>query len=196
VGSARSGRRERDGHGRQRTDHFENRAAHSGSLMGMFEHFTDGARRILVLAQQEAEDLHDGTISPDHLLLGMLREGEGVASKALSETGVGYDRARALIAGREVRDTAREAGPKALSKGTMRIVERSLEISWVRADGWIETEHLLVALLEQGDEATEAVLADLDVTPEEVTQRLDQLLAERALQFGHRRAPPKGRFRD
>jgi ATP-dependent Clp protease ATP-binding subunit ClpA len=71
-----------------------------------------------------------------------------------------------------------------------------LEISWAQADGAIETEHLLVALLEQGDEATEAVLAELDVTPEEVVQRLDQLLAERTLRFGHRRAPPKSRFSD
>jgi ATP-dependent Clp protease ATP-binding subunit ClpC len=171
-------------------------AAHSGSLMGMFEHFTDGARRILVLAQQEAEDMHASTISPEHLLVGMVREGEGVASKALSDTGVDADRARALIEGREVRDTPRGSAPRSLSKGTMRIVERSLEISWARADGAIGTEHLLVALLEQRDEATEAVLAELDVTPEEVAQRLDQLLADRALRFAHRRAPPESRFRD
>lgn len=58
---------------------------------GMFEHFTDGARRILVLAQEEAQDLLDSSIGPEHLLLGMLREGAGIAAKALLDAGADYD---------------------------------------------------------------------------------------------------------
>ena len=56
-----------------------------------------------------------------------------------------------------------------------------MQISWAQADGDLDTEHLLAALLEQDDETTEAVLAGLDITPEEVMQRVDALLAERAL---------------
>ncbi len=60
----------------------------------------------------------------------------------------------------------------------MRVMERSLQISWARADGGIDTENLLVALLEQEDETTEIVLAALDITPEEVVHRVDALLGE------------------
>ncbi len=153
----------------------------SGTLVGMFEYFTDGARRILVLAQVEAQNLHDSSIGPEHLLLGMLREGEGVAARALSGAGADYSRARAVVeeehkhrhTGYEHRHTGGGAGPEPLSKATIRVMERSLQISWARADGVIDTEHLLVALLEQEDERTEAVLAGLDITPEEVVQRVN-----------------------
>jgi hypothetical protein len=147
----------------------------------MFEYFTDGARRILVLAQVEARNLHDSSIGPEHLLLGMLREGECIAAKALSDAGADYYRARAVIEEHKHQQTGRGTGPEPLSKATIRVMERSLQISWAQADGGIDTEHLLVALLEQEDETTEAVLAGLDVTPEEVVQRVDALLAERTL---------------
>jgi hypothetical protein len=146
---------------------------------GVFEHFTDGARRTLVLAQEEARNLHDSSIGPEHLLLGMLREGEGIAAEALSGTGADYYRTRELIEEHDRPRTGRGSGSGPFSKGTMRIMERSLRISWVHADGGIDTEHLLVALLEQEDETTEDVLAALDITPEEVVQRIDALLAER-----------------
>jgi ATP-dependent Clp protease ATP-binding subunit ClpC len=148
----------------------------SGTLVGMFEHFSDGARRILVLAQVEVRNLHDSSIGPEHLLLGMLREGEGIAAKALSDAGADYDRARAIIEEHKLQQTGRGSGPEPFSKATMRVMERSLQISWAQADGGIDTEHLLIALLEQGDETTEAVLAGLDITPEEIVQRVDALL--------------------
>ncbi len=151
----------------------------SGTLEGMFEYFTDGARRVLVLAQVEARDLHDSSIGPEHLLLGMLREGEGIAAQALSDAGADYSGARAVVEEDKHQETGRRTSPEALSKATMRVMERSLQISWAQADGAIDTEHLLVALLEQEEERTEAVLARLDMTPEEVLQRVDALLAAR-----------------
>jgi Clp amino terminal domain, pathogenicity island component len=153
----------------------------SGTLVQVFEHFTDGARRILVLAQEEARNLRDSSIGPEHLLLGMLREGEGIAAKALLETGVDYYRTREVIEEHGRSRAARGSGAEPFSKATMRIMERSLRISWVRANGGIDTEHLLIALLEQEDETTETVLAGLDVTPEEVVQRVAALAAERTL---------------
>ncbi len=153
----------------------------SATLVGVFEHFTDGARRILVLAQGEAQNLHDSSIGPEHLLLGMLRERDGIAAKALSDAGADYYLARALIEEHRSQQTRPGSHPEPFSKATMRVMERSLEISWAQADGGIDTEYLLVALLEQRDETTEAVLAGLDITPEEVVQRVDALLAERTL---------------
>jgi ATP-dependent Clp protease ATP-binding subunit ClpC len=139
---------------------------------GMFEHFTDGARRILVLAQEEAWSRHDSSIGPEHLLLGMLREGEGIAAKALSGAGADYERARAVIEEDKREQTGRGSDPEPFSKAALRVLERSLQISWAQADGCIDTGHVLVALLEQGDETTEAVLAGLDITPQEVEQRI------------------------
>ncbi len=150
----------------------------SGTLVGMFEHFTDGARRILVLAQEEAQNLHDSSIGPEHLFLGMLREGEGIAARALSDAGAEYNRAREVVEDHRHQQTG-GTGREPLSGATMRLLERALQISWANADGGIDTEHLLVALLEREDETTEAVLAQLDITPEEVMLRVDALLAER-----------------
>jgi ATP-dependent Clp protease ATP-binding subunit ClpC len=156
--------------------------AGSGTLARVFEHFTENARRVLVLAQEETRNLHDRSIDPGHLLLGMLREGQGIAAKALSDTGVHYERCRELIEREEDQGTRFESGPPPFSTDTMRILEFAAQISWANADGGVGTEHLLVALLERGNEATEAVLAGLDVTPQEIEQRVDALLAERSLQ--------------
>ena len=146
----------------------------------MFEHFTDGARRVLVLAQEEARHLHDSSIDPKHLLLGLLREGDGIASRALSDAGADYDRVHAFIEEEAGPRSRRGSGPPSFSTVAMRIIERSVGMSWARADGGVDTQHLLVALLEQVDQTTEAVLAELDITPQEVLLRADMLLAERA----------------
>lgn len=147
----------------------------------MFDHFTDSARRVLVLSQEEARQLPDDSIGPEHLLLGMLREGDGVAAQALSDTGTEYYRVREVIETYDGPRDGQRSGPQPFSKATLKIIERSVGISWAQADGGIDTQHLLVALLEQQDETTEAVLAALDVTPQEIVQRIDAVLTERGL---------------
>lgn len=149
----------------------------SGTLLGVFEHFTDGARRILVLAQEEARNLDSTSIAPEHLLLAMLREGQGIAAIALSESGVDYYRVREFIGNSEHRNGGMESGPEPFTRATMRIMEGALQISWAQADRGIDTEHLLAALLQQADDVTEAILAELDVMPQEVLLRVDALLA-------------------
>ena len=171
-----------------------NQPASSGTLVGVFEHFTDSARRVLVLSQEEARHLHDDSIGPEHLLLGMLREGDGVAAHALSDTGADYYRVREVIEEHDGLRDGRGSGPRPLSKATMKIIERSVGISWAQADGGIDTQHLLVALLEQQDETTEAVLAALDVTPHEVLQRVDAVLTDAVCWRTHylfRRSPAR-----
>jgi ATP-dependent Clp protease ATP-binding subunit ClpA len=148
--------------------------------VAVFEHFTERARRVLVLSAEEAQHLRDGLIGPQHVLLGLLREGEGIAAKALSFAGADYEGVRAVIDGDACRRDSGQSGQQpAFSVPTLRVIERSVLISWARADGGIDTEHLLVALLEQQDEITEAVLAELDITPQEVVQRANDLLIER-----------------
>jgi ATP-dependent Clp protease ATP-binding subunit ClpC len=145
----------------------------------VFEHFTDGARRTLVLAHGEAQSLHDRSVRPEHLLLGMVRETNGMAATALSDIGADYGRARALIEIHKLESAGLESDDEVLSKATLRVLERSLQISWAQADGGIDTEHMLAALVEENDETTETVLAGLDITPEEVMRQLNALLAER-----------------
>jgi ATP-dependent Clp protease ATP-binding subunit ClpC len=145
----------------------------------VFEHFTDSARRTIVLAQEEAGRLRASSIRPEHLLLGLIRENEGIAAKALSDTGADYYRTREIIIEKGGQRAGQESESQPFSKATMTIIETSLRISWVRAEGVIDTEHLVVALLQQEDKTTEAVLAELDITPQEVVRRVNALLAER-----------------
>jgi ATP-dependent Clp protease ATP-binding subunit ClpC len=149
-------------------------------LWFVFEHFTDGARRVLVLASEEAQQSHAVFIEPDHLLLAMLRVEEGIAANALSGVGVDDARVRDLIGDANGRESGSESGRQDLAPAAMRIIERAVRMSWAQADGGVDTEHLLLALLDEQDETTESVLAALDVTPEEVVQRVDALMVERA----------------
>jgi ATP-dependent Clp protease ATP-binding subunit ClpC len=144
----------------------------------VFEHFTESACRVLVLAQEEPQHLHDSSVDPAHLLLGMLREGGGIAAKALLDIGVDYYGVREVIKDDHDQRAGLGSGPKPLSAATLRIIERSVQISWTQAAGGIGTEHLLVALLEEQDETIEVVLAALDVTPQEVVLRVNALLAD------------------
>jgi ATP-dependent Clp protease ATP-binding subunit ClpC len=138
----------------------------------VFEHFTQGARRVLVVAQDEARQLSSSSLKPAHLLLALLREEDGIAATALADAGVDYEHTRGLIAA-DSRRGAADPGAHALSGSSMRVIERSVQISWAQADGGVDTRDLLLALLELDDETIEAVLASLDVTPEEVLQRID-----------------------
>jgi hypothetical protein len=166
-------------------------ATRSGTLVTVFEHFSDGARRILVLAQEEARNLDGTSIGPEHLFLAMLREGEGIAAEALSNAGIDYYQAREVIENHGRPQLAGHSESEPFSRATMRVMERALQISWVQADARMDTEHLLVALLEQCDEAIEDVLTELDITPQEVLQLVDVFSAERAaLESRFLPAPP------
>jgi hypothetical protein len=109
----------------------------------------------------------------------MLREGEGIAARALSDAGIDYHPAREVIGILEDRRALSESGSQPFSRVTMRIMERALQLSWAQAEGDIGTEHLLQALLERNDDTVENVLAELDVTPQEVMLRVDAAVAER-----------------
>jgi ATP-dependent Clp protease ATP-binding subunit ClpC len=149
----------------------------SGTLVGVFEHFTDGARRALIRASEEAQHL-DGCIQPQHLLLGIVRGGESVAAEALSDLGADDDRIRGALEDCDVQQAGQTSGRKPFSGSSLRILERSVELSWDLAEARTSTEHLLAALLREQDETIEAVLAALDITPQEVVLRVNALLAD------------------
>jgi ATP-dependent Clp protease ATP-binding subunit ClpA len=109
----------------------------------------------------------------------MLREGKCLAAKALLDTGADYNQARRFIDEKVGPRVGQRRGRRSFSRASLRIIERSVQMSWDQADGVVDTEHLLVALLEEQDEETESALAGLDITPQELLHRVDGLMAER-----------------
>jgi hypothetical protein len=155
----------------------EQTGTHPGILVIVFERLTDRARRVLVLAQEEARTLYHSCIGSEHLLLGLLREGEGIAAKALAGVGVDYVQTRQLV--EQGVPQRPPPGSPPFSAGAKRILERSLRLSMTRGDSDIGTEHLLLGLLDQHDAATTGIFTALGVPEQEIEGRVEFLLAER-----------------
>jgi ATP-dependent Clp protease ATP-binding subunit ClpC len=129
----------------------------------MFERFTNRARRVLVLAREEARLLNHDFIGAEHLLLGLLHEGEGVAAKALTLSGVRLETAREKL---EV--TKRPADPATIMSPSFtprakRVLELSLRESMQLGCNYIDTEHVLLGLIRAGEGLAVRALHDLGV---------------------------------
>jgi hypothetical protein len=132
-----------------------------GTLRRVFERFTDRARRVLVLAQEEARLLNHGFIGTEHLLLGLVSEGEGVAAKALESLGVSLEAVR-----ERVEETIGIAGsaPRSSPPFTPRakkVLEFSLREALQLNHSYIGTEHLLLGLVREGEGVAATVLQSL-----------------------------------
>src|SRR5438552_3284338 len=127
--------------------------------MGPFDRFNDRAKRVLALAQDEAIRFGHNYIGPEHLLLGLLREGEGVAANALESLGVDLSKLRVSIEfliGRGAEATAR--GEITLLPRTKKIIELAIDESRKLGHTHVGTEHLLLGLVR--DEATAGLAAE------------------------------------
>jgi len=146
----------------------------------MFQRFTDKARRTVVLAQEEARALRHDHIGTEHLLLGLLREGAGVAATALTSLGVSLAaaRERAADGGRaEQRASGRSSteGHIPFTPGAKRTLELALRESLQLGHDYIGTEHILLGLVrEQGCRAA-VILSELGVDQEAITLRVLEL---------------------
>jgi len=145
----------------------------------MFEKFTDRARRIVVRAQEEARTLNHDFIGTEHILLGLVHEGQGVAAKALESLGIGLEAVRQHVEelvppGQvEVRSGHIPFTPRA-----KKVLELSLSEAKVLGHPYIGTEHILLGLLREGDGVAAHVLTALGADLDGVRQRVIQLLAE------------------
>jgi ATP-dependent Clp protease ATP-binding subunit ClpC len=143
----------------------------------VFEKFTDRARRVVVRAQEEARALNHDFIGTEHILLGLVGEGQGLAAKALESLGVSMEAVRQRVedivpAGQvEVRTGHIPFTPRA-----KKVLELSLSESKLLGHRYIGTEHILLGLLREGEGVAAQVLtalgADLDGTRERVVQLL------------------------
>jgi hypothetical protein len=151
---------------------------------GMFERFTDRARRAVIQAQDEARKLGHGSVGPEHVLLGLLAVGGGIAAEALESLDISLEETRdgvQEIAGR-VQDTP--AGAILFTPAARQLPEGALREAQRLGYDYVGTEHLLLALLREGDGVTARVLAAQGTDHAQIRERVLDLLAragERAI---------------
>jgi len=145
----------------------------------MFERFTDRARRVIVLAQEEARMLNHNYIGTEHILLGLVREGEGVAAKALESLGISLDAVRQQV--EEIIGQGQQApsGHIPFTPRAKKVLELSLRESLQLGHNYIGTEHILLGLIREGDGVAAQVLVRLGADLNRVRHQVIQLIAGR-----------------
>jgi ATP-dependent Clp protease ATP-binding subunit ClpA len=142
----------------------------------MFERFTDRARRVVVLAQEEARMLSHDYIGTEHLLLGLIQEGEGVAAKALDALGIRLEAVRQQVVEITGRGEHSPSGHIPFTPRAKKVLELSLRESKQLGHNYIGTEHILLGLIREGEGVAALVLralgADLNRTRQQVIQLL------------------------
>jgi ATP-dependent Clp protease ATP-binding subunit ClpC len=142
----------------------------------LFERFTDRARKILVLSQEEARALDHHHIGTEHLLLGMIREGEAVAAKALEGFGIGLEGARRQVVELVGRGESAAQGHLPFTARASRALQLAGQESADRGLDYIGTEHLLLGLVREGTGTAVQALVKLGADPDGVRQAVDALL--------------------
>ncbi len=143
-----------------------------------FDKFTERARKVLTLAQEEATRFNHNYIGTEHLLLGLVREGEGVAAKVLGNLGVELDRVRGaveFIIGRGDRMIVGEIG---LTPRAKKVIELAVDEARRLGHHYIGTEHLLLGLVREGEGIAAGVLESLGVNLEKVRSQTIQVLSQ------------------
>jgi ATP-dependent Clp protease ATP-binding subunit ClpC len=145
----------------------------------MFERFTDRARRVVVLAQEEARMLNHNYIGTEHILLGLIHEGEGVAAKALESLGISLEAVRQQV--EEIIGQGQEApsGHIPFTPRAKKVLELSLRESRQLGHDYIGTEHILLGLIREGEGVAAQVLVKLGADLNRVRQRVIELLHSR-----------------
>ncbi|YAL83739.1 ATP-dependent Clp protease ATP-binding subunit [Dermacoccaceae bacterium W4C1] len=144
----------------------------------MFERFTDRARRVVVLAQEEARMLNHNYIGTEHILLGLIHEGEGVAAKALEALGISLEAVREQV--QEIIGQGQQTQPGQHIPFTPRakkVLELSLREGLQLGHSYIGTEHILLGLIREGEGVAAQVLVKLGADLPSVRQQVIQLLA-------------------
>jgi ATP-dependent Clp protease ATP-binding subunit ClpA len=140
-----------------------------------FERFTERAKKVLTLAQEEAERSRHSYIGTEHLLLGLLREHDGLAAHVLANLGVEIDAVRQVIEsvlGRNERIVIQQIIPTSRVK---KVIELSFEESRRTGHDYVGTEHVLLGLMMEGEGIAAHVLHDLGATLEKVRAEIDRL---------------------
>ncbi|MHA7209329.1 ATP-dependent Clp protease ATP-binding subunit [Arthrobacter sp. MDT1-65] len=143
----------------------------------MFERFTDRARRVVVLAQEEARMLNHNYIGTEHILLGLIHEGEGVAAKALESLSISLGAVREQV--QEIIGQGQQApsGHIPFTPRAKKVLELSLREALQLGHNYIGTEHILLGLIREGEGVAAQVLVKLGADLNRVRQQVIQLLS-------------------
>jgi ATP-dependent Clp protease ATP-binding subunit ClpA len=125
----------------------------------VFERFTDRARRVIPLAQEEAQRLNHNYIGTEHLLLGLLREGDGVAAKALASLGISLEAVRAQVEELIGQGQTAPTGHIPFTPRAKKVLDLSQREALQLGHNYVGTEHILLGLIREGDGVAEQVLA-------------------------------------
>ena len=163
----------------------------------MFEKFTDKARRVVVLAQEEAKMLNHNYIGTEHILLGLIHEGEGVAAKALEALGINLDAVREQVQDIIGQGQTPPTGHIPFTPRAKKVLELSLREALQLGHSYIGTEHLLLGLIREGEGVAAQVLTKLGADSNRVRQQVVELLSgfqgkETVNVGGETNAPQKG----
>ena len=146
----------------------------------MFERFTERARRVVVLAQEEARLLNHNYIGTEHILLGLIREGEGVAAKALESLGISLEAVRQQVKEIIGRGQQAPSGHIPFTPRAKKVLELSLREALQLGHNYIGTEHILLGLIREGSGVAAQVLVKLGADLNRARQQVVQLLHGRA----------------
>ena len=154
----------------------------------VLDRFSNGARRVVALAEEEARRLGHGHIGTEHLLLGIMSDGQSGAARALVAAGVTLDGSRQKVAEAVAAEGNGEAGELPFTDRAKRALERASRLSLRRHDDQVETEHVLLSLLDVEGTAGQ-VLRGLAIDPARVRAALESPSDDPRAGAGHRTSP-------
>ncbi|MDO4182012.1 MAG: ATP-dependent Clp protease ATP-binding subunit [Coriobacteriia bacterium] len=150
-----------------------------------FEKFTDKARKVLVLAQEEARGLHQPYVGTEHVLLGLIKEADGLAAQSLDRLGVTYE---GVVAGiREcvaIDENADVSGHLSFTPRVKRVLENSLREAMQMGQSYISTEHLLLGIVREGEGTALEVLSRMNVSGDAIRGALNDLVGQSPVYAG------------
>jgi ATP-dependent Clp protease ATP-binding subunit ClpC len=158
----------------------------------MFERFTDRARRVVVLAQEEARMLNHNYIGTEHILLGLIHEGEGVAAKALESMNISLEAVRQQVEEIIGQGQAAPTGHIPFTPRAKKVLELSLREALQLGHNYIGTEHILLGLIREGEGVAAQVLQKLGADLNRVRQTVIQLLSGYTGGKGEQTSPEQG----
>lgn len=142
----------------------------------MFGRFTDRAQKVIVLAQEEARRLGHNVVGTEHILLGLIAEGEGVGAKALTALGVSLDKVRQEIENVIGRGESAFQGAIGFTPRTKRVFELAIDEARQLGHTYIGTEHILLGLIREGEGVAAQILRNLDIDLESMRKQVIELL--------------------
>jgi ATP-dependent Clp protease ATP-binding subunit ClpC len=151
--------------------------------MAMFGRFTERAQRAILLAQEEAKALKHNYVGTEHILLGIIAEGQGVGALALKEFGIGIDNARKEVI-KAIGQGTQESELLGFTPRTKRIFELSFLEARNLGHNYVGTEHLLLGLLAEGEGVASAVLLRLGVNVEKLAERVIEMVTSSSSKTG------------